>query len=289
MLRSQPINIEWPNRSADNPVPNALEAELVDSGSSLERNASSSALRESLSSASLDTHSSASDSPTSNLRAYLSKAKPIKSCVSSRSDRSSRRKSVTFALDSTCPSSDDLMTDYNLEMSLVPYSTDEDYQDQDQDQDLVSTPSIRKPRDRELTHMEAMSFKQYHDTMRTKPRNDISAKSPASHYDATPHSPRSPRHSHHFASQESKRKSTHAEPSEPATSGLSLISPLSSLLSIGSEIDRSNSVLHTCLKRAAVPESRDDGNTTPKRWVLSTSLMVTVPVVYSLFMDTLLG
>jgi hypothetical protein len=194
-------------------------------------------------------------------------------------------------MDSPSPSSDDLMTDYNIQMALDDgLNSNEGGKADSNDPTLFSPISSKAPLDKALKHMEALSLKQYHAQMDQFAHQDLlqtpndpfrpeSPNLPSTPFIRTP-SPQIPSENTSHISIDAK------ETSQTSPGAISLTSPLWSLKLLGSEIDQSNSILQSFLKRAAAPNSEADAASS---WSWPTSLVVTAPVVFGLVMDSLLG
>lgn len=271
-------------------------------GSPLESNPSSSrsSLPRSGSGSSLESSSTSSSPTTSELRKHLSTVKPVKSCLSAR-DKNGRRKNVTFSFDDALSSSEDLSST-SLQDTLV-LDSDNMVEMLTEENELAQRSRSLDPRDREHKHMEAKALLQYHANMGVAELNGSDGASnspihaertstpPPPHYSSTS----SQNHSQILHQQDNivlcgnNRGSENESSRSEAQKSQPFASPLSSLRSIGSELDRSNSVLQSFMQRAAIPEHDTNATTGQNGWILSAGFLVTAPVVFSLVMDTILG
>jgi hypothetical protein len=289
LQRSLPIDIVSSDVSHIVRGESSIGPESPVSNSPPSRITSASSLHESLSSCSLDTRSPSPSPPTSDLRKHLSTAKPGRSCLSSQA-RSRRRKSVTFAIDSQNSSSDDLMTDYNIEAVLNPILIENEKQEEDKF--LISTTVSRVSLDKEQKHMEALSLKQYHAQMGVLPNDEV-LQSQITKNSKFCDSPTATSAMDSIPGKVSSNivQSVNHTPikATPPSTGISIVSPLSGLKLLGSQLDHSNCVLQSFMKRAAVPDHSGSQVQSSSGWFLSTSLVVTAPLVFGLVMESLLG
>lgn len=290
LSRSLPFAIALGDvRSAELTSSSEITASPRDSNASSSR----ASLPRSESESSLESSSTSSSPTTSDLRKHLNTVKPSKSCLSAR-DRNGRRKNVTFASDSSHTDEDHFQSPSSPNLS----SSSSETHDEAQLNEEILSQSVRSsnPRDREHKHMEAKALLQYHanigipglhDSTETPP-SPLSLSRSSSPISDSPLMNSSSNMDSHTNLQETQHE-TPEEGSNSASNSPNFGSPLSGLRSIGSELDRSNSVLQSFMQRAAMPETESKDTVSQNGWMLSASILVTAPVVFSLVMDTILG
>ena len=182
------------------------------------------------------------------------------------------------------------MTDYNLDLALGSSSPPLETQE---DEGILIAPS--RPWDsRDLQHlqMEALSLKRYHASRQLLAVDDLQQGESGENASYTGFS--SPLSSSSESLENDMSIASSAIPllktsDTPQTAGFSITSPLLSLKVLGTEIERSNGVLQSCLQRAALPNNYLNSTEVQSAWNWTRSVVVAAPVVLGLFVDSLLG
>lgn len=182
------------------------------------------------------------------------------------------------------------MTDYNLDLELGTNSPSNETQE---DEGILISPS--RPWDsRDLQHlqMEALSLKRYHASRQHLTADDSQKGEAGENAEnsglASPLSSSSESLENDFDTASSTTFSQ-STLETPQNTGFSLTSPLLSLKVLGTEIERSNGVLQSCLQRAAAPDAYLGSKEVQSAWNWTRSVVVAAPVVLGIFIDSILG